>query len=109
VILEKAGLPPVADTLIPMNLRWLGYVERVDFARLPRQLLYSQLRDGKSTDQGRPGLRFKDIVKRNVKRKNILVDSWKQRAKERTTWMNLIKAWTLHEAVIVASTDCLTN
>ena len=47
VILEKAGLPPMADILIQMNLRWLGHVERMDFARLPRQLLYSQLRDGK--------------------------------------------------------------
>ena len=41
VILEKADLPPIADILIHMNLRWLGHVERVDFARLPRQLLYS--------------------------------------------------------------------
>ena len=47
VILEKVGLPPMADILNQMNLRWLGHVERMDFARLPRQLLYSQLRDGK--------------------------------------------------------------
>ena len=49
------------------------------------------------------------LVKRHLKRKNILVDSWRQRAKDRTTWRNLITAWTLHETVIVASTDCLTN
>ena len=47
VILEKVGLPPMADILNQMNLRWLGHVERMDFARLPRQLLYPQLRDGK--------------------------------------------------------------
>ena len=49
------------------------------------------------------------LVKRNLKRKNILVDSWRQRAKDRTTWRNLITAWTLDETVIVASKDCLTN
>ena len=90
VILEKAGLPPMADILIQMNLRWLGHVESMDFARLPRQLLYSQLSDGKR-NQGRPRLRFKDIVKRNLKRKDIFVDSWRQRAKDRTTWSNLTK------------------
>ena len=40
VILEKAGLPPMSDILVQMNVRWLGHVERMDFARLPRQLLY---------------------------------------------------------------------
>ena len=91
VILEKADQPPMAHILIQMNQRCLGHVERMDFARPPRQLLYSQLRDGKR-NQGRPGLRFKDIVKRNLKRKKILVDSRRQQAKERTTCTNLIKA-----------------
>lgn len=57
VILEKTGPPPMADILIQINLRWLGYVDRMDFTRIPRQLFYSQLRDGK---------RFKDIVKKKI-------------------------------------------
>ena len=32
-----------------------------------------------------------DIVKRILKRKNILLDSWRQRAKKRTSCRNLIK------------------
>ena len=40
VILEKADLPSMADILIQLNLTWLGHVERMDFARLPSQLLY---------------------------------------------------------------------
>ena len=40
VILEKTGVPPVAYILIQTNLRWLSHVERMDFAWLPRQLLY---------------------------------------------------------------------
>ena len=65
--------------------------QRASSLELARRLLYSQLRDGKR-NQGRPKLRFKDIVKRNLKQKNILVDSWRQQAKERTTRTNLIKA-----------------
>ena len=90
VILENAGLPPMTGILIQMNLRWLSHVERRDFARLPRQLLYSQLHDGKR-NQGRTRPRFKDIVKRNLEQKNILVDTWREREKDSLTWRNLIK------------------
>ena len=90
VILENAGLPPTTGILIQMNLRWLSHVERRDFARLLRQLLYSQLHDGKR-NQGRTRPRFKDIVKRNLEQKNILVDTWREREKDSLTWRNLIK------------------
>ena len=90
IILENAGLPPMTDILIQMNLRWLGHVERMDFARLPRQLLYSKLHDGKR-NQGWTRSRFKDIVKRNLEQKNILVGTWRQREKDSSTWRYLIK------------------
>ena len=90
VILENAGLPPMTDILIQMNLRWLGHVERMDFARLPRQLLYSQLHDEKR-NQGRNRPRFKDIVKRNVEQKKILIGTWRQREKDSSTWRYLTK------------------
>ena len=90
VILENAGIPPMTDILIHMNLRWLGHVERMDFARIPRQLLYYQLHDGKR-NQGRTRPRFKDIVKRNLEQKNILVGTWTQREKDSSTWRYLIK------------------
>ena len=90
VILKNAGLPPMTDILIQMNPRWIGHVERMDFARLPRQLLCSQLHDGKR-NQGRTRPRFKGIVKRNLEQKNILVDTWKQREKDSLTRRNLIK------------------
>lgn len=34
---------------------------------------------------------FKDWVKRNLKRKNIAVDTLRKRTKEGTTWRNLIE------------------
>ncbi|KAK2549862.1 hypothetical protein P5673_029566 [Acropora cervicornis] len=59
----EAGLPSMEEMLIQMNLRWLRHVERMDHQRLPRQLLYSQLRQGKC-NLGRPRLRFKDTAKK---------------------------------------------
>lgn len=52
----------IGGMLVQMNLRWLGHVERMDCQRLPRQLLYSHLREGKR-NQGRPRIRFKDTEK----------------------------------------------
>ena len=74
-VLKRAALPSMADILIEKNLRWLGHVHRMDRNRLPRQLLYSQLYNGKR-NQGRSRLRFKDTVKRNMKCRDINVDIW---------------------------------
>ena len=52
------------------NLRWLVHVERMNHQRLLRRLLYSQLCEGKR-NQGRPRFRFKDTVKRNLKKLDI--------------------------------------
>ena len=89
-VLKRAGLPLMEDMLIQMNLSWLGHVERMDHQRLPRQLLYSQLCEGKC-NQGRPRLRFKDTVKRNLEKLDIDRSSWQQKAKDRAMWRNLIR------------------
>ena len=90
-ILQRAGLPAMADILIERNLRWLGHVHRMDKDRLPRQLLYSQLCDGKR-NQGRPRLRFKDVAKRNMKWRNIEITNWKKTADNRSSWRAAIKS-----------------
>ena len=81
--------------LIQMNLKWPGHVERMDHQRLLRQLLHSQLCEGKR-NQGRPRLRFKDTVKRNLKKLDIDKSSWQRKVKDRAAWRNL------NETVIVA-------
>ena len=89
-ILRRAGLPSMTDILIEKNLRWLGHVHRMGNERLPRQLLYSQLCEGKR-NQGRPRLRFKDVAKRNMKWREINPDLWQQTAKNRPEWRGAIK------------------
>lgn len=95
-VLKRAGLPSMEDMLIQMNLRRLGHIERMDHQRLPRQLLYSQLCEGKR-NLGWPRLRFKDTVKNNLEKLDIGRSSWKQRAKGRAAWRNLISPkWNSH-------------
>ena len=46
----------------------------MDDSRLPKQILYSQLKEG-LRGIGRPSLKFKDTVKRKLKDKKIPVGS----------------------------------
>ena len=69
-VLKKSGLSSLYGTLTQRNLRWAGHVDRLPNTRIPKQVLYSQLVEG-SRGIGRPWLRFKDIIKRNLKDKDI--------------------------------------
>jgi len=95
----------MADMLIERNLRWTGHVHRMDEKRLPRQLLYSQLSSGKR-NQGRPRLRFKDVVKRNLNWRGIRQDTWQAAANRQPIWKAMIYR-PKPRTVIVDSTDCL--
>ena len=72
-ILERTGLPSMEDLLIRKNLRWTGHLMRMSPNRLPTQILYSQLSSG-HRKRGRPRLRFKDTLKRNLKMRDIKMD-----------------------------------
>ena len=74
-VLKRAGLH-MEDLLIRNNLRWTGHLLRMPTDRLPRQVLYSQLPDGQQP-RGRPRLRYKDTIKRNIKKRDIDTNSWK--------------------------------
>ena len=67
-ILTRANLPSMYELLIQRNLRWVGHIHRMDDSRLPKQILYSQLKEG-LPGIGRPRLRLKNTVKRNLKDK----------------------------------------
>lgn len=75
-VLDRAGQPSMEIILI-MNLRWLGHVERMDHRRLPKQLLYLQLCEGKYNQSIRR-LRFKDTVKRNLRKLDTERSSWQR-------------------------------
>ena len=89
-ILSRANLPTMEDILIKKGLKWLGHIHRMDENRLPRQLLYSQLSSGKR-NRGRPKLRFKDVMKRNMKSKKINHTTWQTLANDKKAWRDAIK------------------
>lgn len=88
-ILERTGLTPMEDMLIRKNLRWTGHIMRMPQDRLPKQILFSQLPVG-SRKRGRPRLRFKDTVKRNLKRRNINLNSWPELCNDRSIWRSAV-------------------
>ena len=81
-ILERTGLPSMEDLLIRKNLRWTGHLMRMSADRLPKQVLYTQLSSG-HRKRGRPRLRFKDTIKRNLKLRDIKIDSWTSLSQQR--------------------------
>ena len=88
-ILDRTGLPPMEDLLVQKNLRWTGHLMRMPQDRLPRQILFSQLPAGQRK-RGRPRLRFKDTIKRNLKLRNIELNSWVQLS-QRGEWRAAVK------------------
>lgn len=89
-VLERANLPSMEDLLIRKNLRWTGHILRMSSERMPKQLLFSQLPSGERK-RGRPRLRYKDTIKRNLKRRNIDIKSWKAVAGQRAVWRTAVK------------------
>ena len=88
-ILERTGLPSMEDLLIRKNLR-AGHLMRMSTDRLPKQVLYSQLSSG-HRKRGRPRLRFKDTIKRNLKMRDIKIESWTSLSQQRDKWRETVK------------------
>ena len=88
-VLKKSGMSSLYETLIQRNLRWAGHVNRLPNTRIPKQVLYSQLVEG-SRGIGRPRLRFKDAIKRNLKDKDISLGTWQKLTQDRPRWRRMI-------------------
>ena len=82
---KRAGLPSMEDLLIRKNLHWTGHLLRMPTDLLRRQVLYSQLPEGQRR------LRYKDTIKRNLKKRDIDTNSWKSLALQRDVWRDTIK------------------
>ena len=89
-IRERTGLPSMEDRLIRKNLRWTGHPMGMSPDRLAKQILYSQLSSGHRKRE-RPRLRFKDTIKRNLKLRDIKIDSWTSLSQQRDKWRATVK------------------
>jgi len=88
-ILQRAKLTPIYNQVIICNFKWVGHIARMDEHRLPKQTLFFQLVSGHKK-RGRPKLRYKDTIQRNLKEKSIEVKNWYNLAQNRALWRRLI-------------------
>ena len=52
-VLKRASLPSIKSILLQMQLRWAGYVSRMEDVRMPKAVFFSELQEGKR-DRGGP-------------------------------------------------------
>ena len=84
-VLERASSPSVHSFLQKAQARWAGHVVRMPDSRLPTQLLYGELCQGKRS-VGREKKRFKDCLKACLKSLNIDLNTWEMLAQDRPAW-----------------------
>ena len=63
----------------------VGHLNKFEDSRLPEQILHSQLSE-ESRKIGKPKLRYKDIIKRNLGVRKIPLDNWQWLSKNRKNW-----------------------
>jgi len=88
-VLESACLPSIETMIHKSQLRWAGHVVRMPDNRLPKQLLFYQLTHGVRPASG-PKLRFKDIIKHNIKAFGTTTGTWEQAAMEWSKYRALL-------------------
>ena len=88
-VLEIAKLPSIHTLLIKNQARWAGHVARMTNERLPKQLFYGELSQGKRAVGGQKK-RFRDSLKKNLIGLNIYPETWESAAQDRTRWRSLV-------------------
>lgn len=84
-VLERTGLPSIYTMLQKTQVRWAGHVVRMPDSRLPKQLLYGELCQGKRSVGGQKK-RFKDSLKASLKNLGFELNSWESLALDRPQW-----------------------
>ena len=67
------------------RLRWLGHVHRMEDGRITKNTHYGQLATD-NRDTGRPQLRFRYVVKRDMKALKVNTEHWEELATDRSSW-----------------------
>ena len=84
-VLKRANMTGIEAMVGKSRLRWAGDVVRMDDTRLPKAVLYAQLKLG-NRSRGGQHKRFKDTLKDSIKKCGIPCDSWETLAQDRPLW-----------------------
>ena len=88
---KRMNLPSLEEIILRRQLRWAGHVVRMPADRLPRQVLYGELRNGRRSTGGQRK-RFKDNLKRTLKQFQINPKRLETDAVERSGWRRRFSA-----------------
>ena len=84
-VLSRSGMDSLFVQLKKIRLCWLGHVLRLPEYRIPRVLLLGELSEG-ARRRGRPLLRWKDCVKRDLKDLCFDLNHWQRETDDGNTW-----------------------
>ena len=87
-VLGRAGMPSVEALITKAQLRWTGHAVMEEY-RLPKIILYGELRGGRRSVGGQK-LRYKDVIKRQLKNIECDVNTWERDAKDRDVWKGIV-------------------
>ena len=88
-ILRLTGATDMFTLLRQRRLRWAGHVHRQDDGRIPKDILYGELAEA-PRPRGRPRLRYKDVLKRDLAAFGIPNTTWESTASNRSRWRSAI-------------------
>ena len=89
-VLHRADTVSVEALITVSQLRWAGHVCQMANSRLPKAVFYSELHHGKRSHGGQK-LRFKDVLKRHLKKTGISHKTWEEEAAHRVKWQGLLR------------------
>ena len=93
-VLRRAHTVSVEALVTVAQLRWAGHVQWMANNRLPKAVFYSEPRQGKRSHGGQK-LRFKDVLKRHMKKTGISHDTWEEeKAAQRVKCRGLLRKAT---------------
>ena len=93
-ILDMCKMETVHNLVSYRRLRWLGHLARMEDTRLPKQLLFHQMKASKQ-NVGRPIKSWLDYVREDLM-KVKLAYSWYKEAQKRDTWREQIQTILVH-------------
>ncbi|XP_060759866.1 uncharacterized protein LOC132870238 [Neoarius graeffei] len=94
-VLKEANIARITSTIARHQLQWTGHVVRMPNYRLPKQILYGQLKEGKCT-QGGQKKRYKDMIKVHLRKCHFNLNNWEEAALKRDEWRRMVHEGTAH-------------
>ncbi|XP_069187649.1 uncharacterized protein [Procambarus clarkii] len=84
-VLGRARITSMYTMLKQRRMRWLGHVVQMGDGRIPKDLLYGKLTQGKCPT-GKLKIRHKDVCKRDLKAMDVDLATWEALVVDRSAW-----------------------